>query len=106
MHLPPPVQTYFDAEAPRDGEALAAAFHPDAIVRDEGHRHRGPAEIRAWWLAAKEAYRHRAEPLSVAEVDATTVVEARVTGEFPGSPALLTFAFTLRDDRIVDLKIG
>jgi hypothetical protein len=30
MNLPDPIRTYFAAEAPQDGAALAAAFAPDA----------------------------------------------------------------------------
>lgn len=57
MHLPTPIQTYFTAKAPQDGEAFAAAFAAEAIVHDEGQIHRGPEEIRAWWLAAKSRTR-------------------------------------------------
>lgn len=106
MHLPDPIQTYFTARAPQDGEAFARAFSADAIVHDEGQSHSGPEEIRRWWLAAKEKYRHSAEPLEHAEVAGKTVIRARVSGEFPGSPAVLTFTFGLAGDRITDLRIG
>jgi len=106
MHLPAPIQTYFTAAAPQDGEAFAAAFAAEAIVHDEGDTHRGPEEIREWWLAAKAKYRHSAEPLDVSEAARKTVVRARVTGDFPGSPGILTFTFGLAGDRITDLEIG
>ncbi len=106
MHLPSPIQTYFTAKAPQDGEAFAAAFAAEAVVHDEGQIHRGPEQIRAWWLAAKARYRHNAEPLDVTEVAAKTVVRATVTGDFPGSPAILTFIFGLAEGRITDLEIG
>ncbi|MDP3340545.1 nuclear transport factor 2 family protein [Frigidibacter sp.] len=106
MHLPAPIHTYFTATAPQDGEAFAAAFAADAIVHDEGQDHRGPEAIRNWWLAAKAKYRHSAEPLDVTEVAGKSVVRARVTGDFPGSPAILTFTFGQADDRITDLEIG
>jgi ketosteroid isomerase-like protein len=106
MTLPPPITTYFTAEAPRDGAALAAAFTEDAVVHDEGATHRGPEAIRAWWLAAKARYRHRAEPLAATAAPGETVVRARVSGDFPGSPAILSFTFRLTGDRIRALKIG
>ena len=34
MHLPSPIQTYFDADVRGDRDALIAAFAPDASVRD------------------------------------------------------------------------
>ncbi|PTX01093.1 nuclear transport factor 2 family protein [Pararhodobacter aggregans] len=106
MNLPAAVSTYFTARAPEDGAAFAAAFAPEAIVHDEGQRHQGGPAIRDWWLAAKARYRHEAVPLEVSEQDGKTRVRARVTGDFPGSPAVLTFAFGLRDGRIADLAIG
>lgn len=106
MELPAPIQTYFSAEPPHDSAALAAAFATDAIVRDEGRVHRGSDEIRAWWQAAKAKYRHRAEPLDLTEAAGKSVVRARVSGDFPGSPTILTFAFGLAGDRITDLEIG
>jgi hypothetical protein len=106
MNLPAPIQTYFTAEPPQDAAAFAAAFSPDATVQDEGASHRGPEAIRIWWLAAKAKYRHRAEPLDLTESGSRTIVRARVSGDFPGSPAVLTFDFGLRDGRIGDLKIA
>lgn len=111
MNLRAPIQTYFTAEAsqdeaPQDGAALAAAFAEDAEVQDEGATHIGPEAIRLWWLAAKAKYRHRAEPLEQIEAGGKTIVRARVSGDFPGSPAVLTFTFGLAGDRIRDLRIG
>lgn len=106
MTLPKPIQTYFTAQAPQDGAVFAAAFAPDAIVHDEGATHRGPAQIEDWWKAAFAKYRHRAEPLDMTEAGGKLLVRARVSGDFPGSPAVLTFAFALTGDHIQDLRIG
>ncbi len=106
MRLPDPIQTYFDAQSPQDKDTLAAAFTPDAVVRDEGNIHRGPDDIRRWWWEAKQKYRHHAEPLDVAEAAGKTVVRSRVSGDFPGSPAILSFTFRLAGDRIAELEIG
>lgn len=106
MTLPDAIQTYFTAKAPQEAATFAAAFAPDAVVHDEGHLHRGPAEITQWWQAARAKHRHRAEPLDLTEVAGKQVVRARVSGDFPGSPAILTFTFGLSAGRIADLRIG
>ena len=106
MHLPAPIRTYFTVKTPHDGEAFGAAFTAEAIVHDEGKVHHGPEEIRAWWQAAKDKYRHSAEPLELTEVAGKTAVRALVSGNFPGSPAILTFTFGLAGGRITDLKIS
>lgn len=106
MTLPAPVQTYFDADDAAGAAAPIGAFAPDAVVKDEGRTHVGHAAIEAWWRAAKAQYQHRAEPCGILEERGLTIVRARVTGRFPGSPALLTFAFQLENGRIAALEIG
>jgi ketosteroid isomerase-like protein len=103
--MPDSVRTFFDAE--RVGpEALAAAFLDDAVVRDEHTRREGLAAIREWWTAARRKYQHTAMPIEVTGTGDTVSVCAVVTGRFPGSPATLTYAFTLRDEKIAALEIG
>ena len=62
--------------------------------------------IDAWWREVKAKYQHIVEPLEVAEREDVTKVRAKVTGDFPGSPATLTFAFRLKGDQITRLEIG
>ncbi len=106
MKLPAPVQLFFDADKSADGSAPLPAFAPDAIVKDEGRTHVGHAAIAQWWRAAKDQYRHTAEPRELARDGGRTVVRAEVTGQFPGSPAMLSFAFRIGNGRIDTLEIG
>lgn len=106
MILPPPIQAYFDADRCNDGAALVAAFASDAMVKDEGRSHVGRHAIEAWRREAKEKYQHVVEPLDWAEEHDAHRVRAKVTGDFPGSPATLSFAFRLQGERIAYLEIG
>jgi SnoaL-like domain len=106
MKLPAPIQLFFDAEKDPGDTALVRAFASDAIVKDEGRAHVGSDAIEAWWRAAKAQYQHTAEPREIIEQRGLTVVRAKVTGQFPGSPALLTFAFQLSNGRIAALEIS
>lgn len=106
MQLPDPIARYFEADATPGGAAPVALFAPEARVFDEGETHVGRAAIAAWWQQAKQKYRHRAEPLECLEVDGVSRVRARVSGAFPGSPAVLSFAFTLAGGEIESLGIG
>jgi ketosteroid isomerase-like protein len=106
MNLPFPIQTYFDADKRNDVVALTHAFATDAVVKDEGQSHAGHQAIDAWWRNVKTRYRHVIEPLAVAGNGDFAKVRARVTGQFPGSPAMLTFAFRLEGDQITGLEIG
>ena len=44
--------------------------------------------------------------LEVDEKDGVTEVRGKVTGRFPGSPAILTYAFRLERDQISRLEIA
>lgn len=105
MTLPDSIKSFFDAE--RLGpEALAAAFLEDAVVKDERTRREGLAAIREWWTAARQKYQHSAMPFEMTGTGDAIAVCAVVTGQFPGSPATLTYSFTLRDRKIAELEIG
>jgi hypothetical protein len=106
MDLPPPIRSYFDADAHGDAGALVATFAPDASVTDEGRTHRGPAEIGAWWAASKSQYQPVLEPLSAETDGDRSTVRTRVSGDFPGSPVTLAFAFMVTGDHIARLEIA
>lgn len=103
--LPAPIAAYFTADR-GDSRAVAQCFTDDAVVRDEGRDHVGPAEIEAWKRAASARYRYTAEPLGIAAEEDGYLVRARVSGDFPGSPAELRYRFRLAGDRIASLEVG
>lgn len=106
MQLPAPIRVFFDADRDPLGAAPMSAFARGAIVKDEGKTHVGCDAIEVWWRAAKAQYQHSAMPFDVEEQRGLTIVRASVSGQFPGSPALLTFAFQLREGQIAALEIG
>ncbi|MBO6634777.1 MAG: nuclear transport factor 2 family protein [Parvibaculum sp.] len=104
--MPSPIEAYFEADMSEDPQALLRAFAPDAVVKDEGETHAGRDAIEAWWRAAKVQYQPVVEPLDLEERDDTVRVRSQVTGNFPGSPVMLTFTFRLAGDRIAELEIA
>jgi hypothetical protein len=105
VHLPPPIDLYVKIENSGDVEALSECFASNAAVRDEGHTYEGLAAIREWKADTKEKYNHTVAPLEVAHRDGKTVLKAKLTGSFPGSPVTLEFSFLLKDGKIVSLEI-
>jgi len=106
MNLPQPISDYFKADANLGGDAPVQVFTPGAAVTDEGRTHVGHQAIAGWWRAAKDTYRHTAVPLDMVARDGVTEVRATVSGQFAGSPAILTFVFGLQGQEIASLKIG
>ena len=104
-NLPKPIADYIAGSNARDANDAALPFADDAIVRDEGHDHKGLAAIRAWKAETVEKYHPIVEVLDAAQVDGRTVVTGRVSGDFPGSPVELRYAFTLAGDKISRLEI-
>jgi hypothetical protein len=105
IHLAKPIAIYFASENAHDTESLNRCFAADAVVRDEGRTIKGIAAINTWRRETGEKYHHTVEPLSVTEMDGKTVVTAKVSGNFPGSPVNLDHVFELHGDRIMSLEI-
>ena len=104
LNLPKPIAAYFAADK-GDGEAVSRCFTENAVVKDEGHTHKGRAAIKAWKTDASAKYQYTCEPLACEERDGKTVVTSHLVGNFPGSPVDLRFVFKLEGDRIASLEI-
>ena len=104
LNLPEPIAAYFDADK-GDGEAVARCFTKQAVVKDEGRIHSGPEAIKAWKTAASAKYLYTSEPFAVEHRDGRYIVTTRLTGNFPGSPVDLRFAFRLERGKIASLEI-
>jgi hypothetical protein len=105
IELPAPIAGYFAAENSDDAEALTTCFLPDAVVRDEGRRIQGITAIKAWKREGKAKYQHKIKVISAAETGGETIVRGLVSGNFPGSPIELAFAFVLDGERIAALEV-
>jgi hypothetical protein len=104
--LPEPLADYFSGEKTADSAAIERCFTTDAKVHDEGQVYQGLEAIKAWKQAAQAKYQYSVEPLSVSQAEGATLVRARLAGNFPGSPAEVTYRFVLQQGRIASLGIG
>jgi len=105
IDLPPPIDLYIRIENSGDVEALPECFASDATVRDERQRYQGLPAIRQWMADTKKKYHHTIAPLGVTQGDGTSVLEAQLTGNFPGSPVTMQFSFVLEAGKIASLEI-
>jgi hypothetical protein len=104
LSLPKPIAAYFIADEV-DGEAVSQCFTENAVVKDEGHTHKGRAAIKEWKTDASAKYEYTCEPLACEEKDGRTVVTSHLVGNFPGSPVDLRYFFKLAGDRIASLEV-
>jgi len=105
IHLPLPIELYVNIENSGDIEALSECFAADATVRDEGGIYVGLAVIKEWKAETKKKYNHTVAPLEVTDRDGKTILKAKLTGNFPGSPVTLEFDFVLANGKISSLEI-
>ena len=104
LNLPKPIAAYFTADK-GDGEAVSQCFTENAVVKDEGHTHKGRPAIREWKTDASAKYEYTCELIACEEKEGKTVVTSHLVGNFPGSPVDLRFFFKLDGDKIASLEI-
>ena len=99
--LPDNLNRYFAAQNDQDADGMTAAFAPDAEVHDEGQTYVGRKAIREWKADTIAKYGVSVEPLTSTRSGDVLTVVARVAGNFPGSPADLTYAFVLDETGLI-----
>ena len=99
------INTYFAASNEKDLSRIQHCFCEDATVIDEGSTRRGHAAIQSWMQEAQNKYEYSVEPISAAKEKERVIVTATVSGNFPGSPAQLHYAFLLNEHKIQSLEI-
>src|SRR6266446_1824349 len=77
LSLPKPIAAYFAADR-GDGEAVSRCFTDNAVVKDEGHTHKGRPAIREWKTDASAKYEYTSEPFARGENDGKTVVTSHL----------------------------
>jgi len=107
LQMPEPLTRYFEHDALRDVEAIVAVFADDATVTDEGETRHGIAEIRAWQLGPASTYTYRTELHDTEQLGPDRyLATGRLTGNFPGGTADLTWDFTIAGNKISRLVIA
>ena len=96
------IERYFVLAADPDLRAYFAQFADDVVVEDEGHLYHGIDAIRGWRTSVPPV---TYDVRSVEPVDGGHRALALISGDFPGSPVTLAFAFTLEGGRIRTLTI-
>jgi len=103
MNLPNVITELVQAQNTFDSTAYANCFTETAVVFDEGKTHNGKTEIKNWIDKANKEYQATMKPLDYSESEHT--LKAEVSGNFPGSPVILTYHYEFEDGLIRSLKI-
>ena len=103
LNLPEPIAAYFAAE--HHPEALAHCFTAQAVMRDDGHTYTGIDAIKAFMAEASAKYGASSVPFAIERENGAQLVRANVSGNFPGSPIVLSYRFRLERGLIASLEI-
>jgi hypothetical protein len=103
MNLPKVVADLVETQNSFDSVAYANCFSETAVVFDEGKTHNGRKEIEQWIEKANNDYQAVMKPLEYSENE--EILKAEVSGNFPGSPIVLSYHLKLEDGLIQSLKI-
>lgn len=106
MNLPNVVTALIDAQNNYDSIAYANCFSETAIVFDEGETHTGKNEIKRWIEKANEAYKAVMEPLRFEETGTRSILTAKISGTFKGSPVVLKYDLEIKNGLIQRLSIS
>ncbi|MDB6086367.1 MAG: polyketide cyclase [Gammaproteobacteria bacterium] len=106
IKLPAPVTDYLAADEQKDLDKLSRCFTKDATVHDENQEYQGLEAIKSWKEQnAAKYHRYVVEPMRAAVTEKNVRLHARLTGDFPGSPAELDYTFVLANGKISSLHI-
>ena len=105
MNLPKIITHLVAAQNNFDSVAYAKCFSETAVVFDEGRTHKGRKEIEIWIADANKRYEAGMKPVSFEEKETGSILKAEASGNFPGSPILMSYHLKIADELIQSLKI-
>ena len=105
MKLPQVITDLLAAQEKYDAGSFSECFSNDAVVFDEGKIYRGKKEIRQWNEMTNTKYKTKYEPLEVTTNGDKIILTAKISGTFPGSPAIIKYNFETKSGKITSLHI-
>lgn len=103
MNLPKVLTELVNAQDNFDSTSYANCFAKTAVVFDEGKTYNGKNEIKSWIEKANKEYQVTMKPLEYSEI--TEILKAEVSGNFPGSPVILSYNLNFKNELIQSLRI-
>ena len=105
MNPPGVIADLIAAQDKYDSKVFAESFTDDSIVHDEGKTYQGKTEIRQWNEMTNAKYKTKIEPVEVTNSGDKIILTAKISGTFPGSPAMIKYHFETQNNKITSLHI-
>jgi len=105
MNLPKVIAELVETQNNFDSVAYANCFSETAVVFDEGKTHNGKKEIERWIADSNERYKATIKPVGFEEKETESLLMAETSGNFEGSPIVLTYHMKIEDELIQSLTV-
>jgi hypothetical protein len=107
IKLTAPIKNYMDSINGNDIAALGTYMAIDAHIHDIGEKKHinGVEAIKEWRNGSNDEFQLKSEVTGVEEKYGITTVTALTSGNFPGSPQLFYYHFSVGDGMITNIEI-
>lgn len=107
IKLPSPVSIYMNSVNSNDIDALEKCMEKDAHIHDAGEKNHinGLDAIKKWHVSVNEEFNLQSEVTAVEEKYGVIIVTSVARGNFPSSPHIFYYFFTIMDDLITNIEI-
>jgi hypothetical protein len=107
IELTAPIKTYMDSINGNDIAAMDMCMTMDAHVHDIGEKKHinGIEAVKEWRIGSNDEFQLKSEVTDVEEKHGITIVTAVTSGNFPGSPQLFYYHFSVADGMITNIEI-
>lgn len=105
--LASPISIYLDSINSNDSSVLDKCIAKDAHVHDVGENMHinGLEAIKKWRGGSNDEFKLKSEVIAVEEKYGITIVTSIASGNFPSSPHIFYYFFTIADDLITNIEI-
>jgi len=104
MKLPNVISELVKTQNNYDSAAYADCFTEGAVVEDEGSTFTGKTEIKDWIDKFNKQFKPVMKPIEYQELEKENLLLAEFSGDFPGSPLVMKFHFTIENGLIKTMK--
>lgn len=102
-----PIESYMDSLNTNDNSILDVCISKDAHIHDIGENNHinGIAAIKKWRGSTNDEFKLKSEVTNVENKYGIFIVTSITSGNFPGSPQLFYYFFTVGENLITNIEI-
>jgi len=107
QQLPKPIEIYMHSLNANDNSVIGVCVAQDAHVHDigENNHFNGLEAIKKWRRKSNDEFKLKSEVTEMEDKHGIIIVTSLTRGNFPGSPQLFYYFFTLANELISNIEI-